>query len=436
MGRIFLYANQPAAIDESAEAALVQIRDRVVDILRSRGLTVFTVPSLALPEAIAWINRRTQPGDVALALQIDAFSNPAARGASIFYIADNPERREQAQLVLLSLLQEIPSLVSRGAIPDSATGLGRLEFIRQIAIPSLVLNIGFFTNPTERSLIQNRTEDIAQGIANGLTVWSQEVSGITPVPPTYPTINISVNNQPYEEQGIIIEGNAYIPVDIVERLDIDLTQPTAVRLIDYGGVAYIRAIDLREAGVFVGWDTSTRTVILRTVQPFSPNEIGRISGSGYLSEAQLENFLRSVNPQALERFPDIAELYIQEAAIEGINSDIAFAQALLETGFFTFAGELEPLQNNFGGLGAAGGSGVSASFPSARLGVRAHIQHLKAYANEEPIVQPIVDPRFRFVRRGVAPTVELLSGRWSADPLYGEKVLAILRRLYQSAGLL
>jgi hypothetical protein len=51
-------------------------------------------------------------------------------------------------------------------------------------------------------------------------------------------------------------------------------------------------------------------------------------------------------------------------------------------------------------------------------------------------MQAIVDPRFRFVRRGVAPKVELLSGRWSADPLYGEKVLAILRRLYQSAGLL
>jgi len=436
MGRIFLYANQSTAIDESAEAALIQIRDRVVDLLRSRGFTVFTVPSLELPEAIVWINRRARPGDVALAIQTDAFGNPAARGASIFYIAGNPERQEQAQLVLLSLLQEIPSLVSRGAIPDSATGLGRLEFIRQITIPSLVLNIGFFTNPTERSLIQNRAQDIAQGIANGLTVWSQEVSGVTPVPLTYPPINISVNNQAYEERGIIVEGNAYIPVDVVERLDIGLTQPATVRLIDYGGVAYIRAIDLREAGVFVGWDARTRTVILRTVQPFTPGEIGRIAGSGYLSEAQLENFLRSVNPQALERYPDIAELYLQEAAIEGINSDIAFAQALLETGFFSFVGGLEPAQNNFGGLGAVGGSGATATFPSARLGVRAQIQHLKAYANEQPIVQEIVDPRFRFVRRGSAPRVELLSGRWSADPQYGEKVLAILRRLYQSAGLL
>ncbi|MBD1996250.1 glucosaminidase domain-containing protein [Leptolyngbya sp. FACHB-541] len=436
MGRIFLYANQSAAIDETAEAALVRIRDRVVDLLRSRGFTVFTVPPLELSGAIAWINRRARPGDVALAIQTDAFGNPAARGASIFYIADNQERQEQAQLVLLSLLQEIPNLVSRGAIPDSATGLGRLEFIRQVTIPSLVLNIGFFTNPTERSLIQNRTQDIAQGIANGLTVWSQEVSGVTPVPPTYPPINISINNQAYEDRGIIVEGNAYVPVDVVERLDIDLTQPATVRLIDYGGVAYIRAIDLREAGVFVGWDASTRTVILRTVQPLTPSEIGKINGSGSLSEAQLENFLRSVNPQALEQYPDIAELYIQEAAIEGINSDIAFAQALLETGFFSFVGGLEATQNNFGGLGTVGGSGETASFPSARLGVRAHIQHLKAYANEEPVVQEIVDPRFRFVRRGASSRVELLSGRWSADPQYGEKVLAILRRLYQSAGLL
>ena len=93
-------------------------------------------------------------------------------------------------------------------------------------------------------------------------------------------------------------------------------------------------------------------------------------------------------------------------------------------------------QNNFAGLGAAGGEEVSASFPSARIGVRAHVQHLKAYASAEPIVQELVDPRFRFVTRGVAPLVEQLSGRWKADPQYGSAVIAVVRRLYESAGLL
>ncbi|MGA7932464.1 MAG: cell wall hydrolase, partial [Kovacikia sp.] len=65
-----------------------------------------------------------------------------------------------------------------------------------------------------------------------------------------------------------------------------------------------------------------------------------------------------------------------------------------------------------------------------------HVQHLKAYANEEPLKQEVVDPRFHVVTRGVSPRVEQLSHRWSAKADYGEKILAMLRRLYGSAGIL
>ena len=92
--------------------------------------------------------------------------------------------------------------------------------------------------------------------------------------------------------------------------------------------------------------------------------------------------------------------------------------------------------NNFASLGAIGGATASASFPSARIGVRAHIQRLKAYASTEPLVQDVVDPRFRFVTRGVAPLVDQLSGRWSVDLQYGKKIMALMRRLYESAGLI
>ncbi|GAB1539052.1 hypothetical protein NUACC21_17170 [Scytonema sp. NUACC21] len=68
--------------------------------------------------------------------------------------------------------------------------------------------------------------------------------------------------------------------------------------------------------------------------------------------------------------------------------------------------------------------------------VRAHIQHLKAYASLEPLVQEVVDPRFRFVARGIATFIDQLSGRWSADLEYGNKIMAMLKRLYESAGLL
>jgi hypothetical protein len=162
----------------------------------------------------------------------------------------------------------------------------------------------------------------------------------------------------------------------------------------------------------------------------------RITGRGRLSEIQLIMFLKSNNDVGLAQFPDICKLYREEGDIEGINYDIAYSQMCLETNFLRFGGDVKPNQNNFAGLGAVGGGSEGASFPSARIGVRAQIQHLKAYANTEPLVQAVVDPRFNFVTRGIAPLVDQLSGRWAVDPDYGKKIQAILQRLYESAGLL
>ena len=69
---------------------------------------------------------------------------------------------------------------------------------------------------------------------------------------------------------------------------------------------------------------------------------------------------------------------------------------------------------------------------------RSQIQHLKAYASTEPINQPLVkeNVRFRFVKRGVGPTVNELAGRWNSDPLYGQKIINIIRLLYENASLL
>ncbi|MGG6281105.1 hormogonium tapered terminus morphoprotein TftA [Leptolyngbya sp. AN03gr2] len=434
VGRIFLFANFSGAVNEAIEAALVTIQKQVAAELRSQGFTVSEVPpELELAEAIIWINRRSSPGDVAFSIQTDAFSNPDVRGTAAFYIAGNEERRQQAEQLIQQLLVNVPSLVSRGARPDTETAFGSLAFTRQVPIPSIVLTVGFETSPLDRAIILERPQAIAQGIANGLALLSRNASDDS-TPRPYPPININLNGQIYGEQGIIVNGNAYVPVDLLDRLRVDITRPRNVRLVTYGNVTYARAIDLQEVGVFVGWNPTNRTVVLRTIQPFDPNAISSIIGRGYLQEETLEAFLRQVNPQALERFPDIVDLYLEEAAIEGVNPDIAFAQALLETNFFRFGGSIQPSQNNFGALGSVGGE--AASFPNARIGVRAHIQLLKTYASLEPIVQEIVAPRFRFIARGIAPRVEQLSGRYSADPVYGERILAILRQLYQFAGLL
>ncbi|MEZ2236830.1 N-acetylmuramoyl-L-alanine amidase [Microcoleus sp.] len=443
MARIFLSAGHggfengtrdPGTVAGGTTEAreMILLRDLVVGQLRSRAVEVLAVPDeLSQVQTIDWINSRSRIGDVALEIQASGASNPSVRGAGIFYIAANNQRKADAEMLIMSLLRRFPQLPNRGATPDTATGLGRLIFCRWVSIPSMLMELGFLTNPDDRILIQNRRGEMAMGIADGLETWIRpRAEPPTPSPITYRSININLNGGIYEEQGVLINGNAYIPIDLVDRLGIDLSNIARLRRVSYKNIVYVQAIELRDFQVLVTWDNANRTVVLRSnIQP--PAQVGKIMGAGITTEVQLMMFLRANNPSALTVFPDIAKLYREEARVEGVNYDIAFCQMCLETNFLRFGDNIRPTQNNFGGLATVGGDSESASFASARIGVRAHIQHLKAYASIEPLVQELVDPRFRFVTRGIAPEVDRLGGRWTADLQYGTKITALVRRLYE-----
>jgi hypothetical protein len=426
-GRIFLFVNQTNVNPQPIQASLIQSQKAVADILRSRGFTVLEVPMGTPSEAIRWINPRSRPGDIALSIQTDAFINPDARGTSAFYTTGSKERQWQAERLLRQLKEAVPEVENRGAKPDSETALGRLTFTQDAKVPAIVLTVGFSTNPKERSLMVNRIQDLAQGIANGLETWSRSVSPAANR--ALPRVNINIKGRPSKQQGIVVDGMAYVPAETVKQLRIP--QPEIDQQLCSGNKLYIRVSDLQEAGADVNWNPQKRTVAIRPALMTDADMIDKtkIMGRGALTQTQLESFLRTENPQALKRFSTIAKMYLEEAAAEGVNADVAFIQALLETNFFRFDRGVSVLQNNFAGLRSIG-SPSAATFASARIGVRAHIQQLKAYANQEALTQPIVSPRFRFVQRGSAPTVKALSTRWSTDPQYGDKILAILSRLY------
>jgi hypothetical protein len=156
-----------------------------------------------------------------------------------------------------------------------------------------------------------------------------------------------------------------------------------------------------------------------------------IMGRGQIPQEKLTLFLAHNNSRAdIEFIKNLAAYYIEEAAAEGVNYDAAFAQMCLETGFLRFGGLVSPDMNNFCGLGSIGPGQPGETFPDPRSGVRAHIQHLKAYASEEPLNEELIDPRYRWVRRGSSPTIHGLSGTWGADRAYSEKIKTILERLY------
>ena len=453
MGRIFLSAghgdringvSEPGAIVAGTTEAreMILTRDLVVAELRSRGSEVLSVPDELSPRATYdWINSRGSRTDVALEVRANAFSNPSVRGATVYHIANNSERKSHADLVLRSLVRRVPQLPSRGIQPDTATPLGSLGFCRQIVPPSLLMEVGFLTNPDDRFILQNQRRDLAAGIADGLIAWSRTVAGLpvptpTPTPApidTYEPIIINLNGQIYGEKGILVSGNAYIPIDLADQLGIDLSTDQNTRRLNYRGVVFIRAVDLRTYNIVVGWDAPSRTVLLRSILKICAGSLDQIMSSGVTTEANLNLFLKNNNAAALTQFPDLARLYREEGKVEGVSYDIAFSQMCLETNFLRFGGVTKPSQNNFAGLGDIAASAAGASFPSAQIGVRAHIQLLKAYASTAPLTLEGVNPRFNFVTRGVAPLVDQLSGRWAADLQYGEKVKAILRRLYELA---
>ncbi len=157
-----------------------------------------------------------------------------------------------------------------------------------------------------------------------------------------------------------------------------------------------------------------------------------IMGKGKLTVGALAAFLHNNNPNVpLTRAKKIARIYMQEAKAEGVNYDIAFSQMCLETGFLRFGGSVLPGQYNFCGLGVLNQKTRGFSFGDIRLGIRAHIQHLKAYASRQTLRKTLVDPRFRFVRRGSIRTIDGLSGQWASDKNYGKKIRFLLLRMYR-----
>lgn len=156
-----------------------------------------------------------------------------------------------------------------------------------------------------------------------------------------------------------------------------------------------------------------------------------IADKGIKNADSLAAFFMHEQPSAnAAKVKRLAALYVEEALLEGINSDAAFAQMCLETGFLRFGGLVSEDMNNFCGLGSIDTSQRGNRFNSEREGVRAHIQHLKAYGSTELLNMPLIDPRYKWVQpKGKAPTVYGLGGTWASDPLYGKKIVGLLERM-------
>ena len=178
-----------------------------------------------------------------------------------------------------------------------------------------------------------------------------------------------------------------------------------------------------------------------------PEGLYEITGTSIATVEQMMNYYKKsatyptyysvTDAPTLKKF---CQLYYNECQAEGIRAEVAFAQAMKETNYLRFGGDVSITQFNFAGLGATGGGEPGLSFESVQIGIRAQVQHLKAYANAEPLNQACVDPRFQYVQRGCAPYVEWLGIKenpygkgWAADPTYGSSLRMMITALINNA---
>ena len=174
------------------------------------------------------------------------------------------------------------------------------------------------------------------------------------------------------------------------------------------------------------------------------DQLMAVSGKTTVTASQMEKYFKDkgatypayyskTDAPTLEKF---CQIYVEEANAEGINGAIAFTQAMKETAWLRFGGDVKIEQNNFAGLGTTGGGVAGASFATVREGIRAQIQHLKAYGSKDTLKNKCVDPRFSLVTRGSALYVEWLGQKenpngygWATSKGYGIDIVKMVKNL-------
>ena len=172
----------------------------------------------------------------------------------------------------------------------------------------------------------------------------------------------------------------------------------------------------------------------------------KVMGAPVLNAAQLAAWYHTKHsgaanlPNLANNIQTLAQIYLDEGAIDGVRGDIAFVQSYFETGVFMFpsGGQIRADFNNFSGLFAFNGrtkgttcaaeTTPSRCFATPTLGVRYQIQLLRGYADitvaNDPtrLIKPPAD------RRGLAPYWEQFGGQsgkaiWATAPNYGVIIL-------------
>lgn len=176
-----------------------------------------------------------------------------------------------------------------------------------------------------------------------------------------------------------------------------------------------------------------------------------IMGKSVATAEQMSKYLLSKNPNPKIEIPalTLCKLYLYLGALEGVRGDLEFCRSCWETNYFSFTGTVVPEQNNFCGHGTTSSTNKGSYFSDAATGILVQIQHAKAYATADPLTYDCLDDRYKWVKKGSAPYMEDMGGKWAvpgydtkkyvsleaaneAEDSYGYKILGIYQAIVGS----
>ena len=296
----------------------------------------------------------------------------------------------------------------------------------------------YYPNTNWRPDISQNGKDVAQAIQNQLVSLGIRDRGIKfrtidtneyPDPFRYDDGSVAdyygiIRNAKYNGlTGLIIEHCFINSVsDYNNYLNSD-AKLQKLGVADANGIVSALGLSKKDAKTLI--TGATKTNVSQMVNYFINNGGTYDKFSKY--GTQYDGVLAQKGAANIEEF---CQIFYEEAIAENIRPEVAFCQAMKETGFLQFGHDVKPDQCNFAGLGATGNGVAGNSFASVREGIRAQIQHLKAYATKDNLINACVDSRFNYVKRGSAPYVEWLGKKenptgdgWATGANYGTDIV-------------
>ncbi len=253
---------------------------------------------------------------------------------------------------------------------------------------------------------------------------ASSAAGITQI--RFRVVRASDGNENWYEAVNHSSGNAEITVDIKNQPESVDTYTITGYVKDANGIE-VKTESTNITMTFLNNGRykimgQTRTNVSQMVKYFNANGV-------------YPSFYSNSEAPTIEAF---CQIFYDEAVAEGVRAEVAFCQSMKETGYLKFGGDVSITQYNFAGIGATGNGQPGNSFGSVTEGIRAQVQHLKAYASTSPLNRDCVDPRFLYVRRGTAEYVEWLGigdnpngGGWAVGSGYGPSIVnSYIRKLF------